>query len=320
MKVEDRGKVQRTINSDFEEYLFQRKGESYREYRRAWNRTGDELEKHPHPLQLNIELTSFCNLWCKMCYYNFIENKTRESMPLELVEQIVKEAKELQVESIWLGAYSEALLHPHIVQVLQKFAEVESEDYWLLTNGTLLNREIAGMLVDIPLTWLSVSLDAAIPETYKKIRGGRLELVEKNISEFLEIREKRNSRLPFLRVSFVDMKENHDELELFKEKWKGKADIVDVQTLVDFSSKGLKSEINENFVCKDLYRLLSIKYDGELLPCCNSCYHNAGQRFYVQDCSIQHFWTSDFHETLLKSVQSKQYLPCCAECIRRWAE
>ena len=170
--MEDRGTVKRFENFDYEEYLAQRKGESYREYRRAWNQTGNMMEKHPHPLQLNIELTSFCNLRCKMCYYNFFENKTREYMSMELVDQIVKEAKQLRTESIWLGAYSEALLHPHMVEILRKFAEVESEDYWLLTNGTLLSKEISETLVDIPLTWLSVSLDAATQETYKKVRGG----------------------------------------------------------------------------------------------------------------------------------------------------
>lgn len=318
--MEDRGTVKRFMNSDYEEYLGQRKGGSYREYRKAWNQTGNMMEKHPHPLQLNIELTSFCNLRCKMCYYNFIENKTREYMSLELVDQIVEEAKSLQVESIWLGAYSEALIHPHMVEILRKFAEVKSEDYWLLTNGTRLSEEISETLVDIPLTWLSVSLDAATPETYKKVRGGALELVENNIFKFLKLREKKKSRLPFLRVSFVDMPENHDELEAFKEKWKGKADIIDVQTLVDFSSEGLKSEINQEFVCRDVYRLLSVKYDGELLPCCNSAYKNVGQRFYIQDCSIRQFWESGFHETLLESVKSKQYLPCCAECVRRWTK
>lgn len=78
-----------------------------------------------------------------MCYLNFINNNTREYMPLEMIDQIVKEAKELQIASIWLGSYTESLLHPHIIEVLEKFAEVGALDYWLATNGTLLNEEIA---------------------------------------------------------------------------------------------------------------------------------------------------------------------------------
>lgn len=318
MEVEDRGTVKRTFNFDCMGYLSDLKGTPYREYRKNWDSAGNELKKQEHPLQLSIELTSYCNLRCKMCYYNFIENKTRKHMPLELVDHIVKEAQDLHVESLWLGAYSEGLLHPDMVEVLKRFAAVNSLDYWLLTNGTLLNEKIAETIVDVPLTWLSVSLDAATPDTYKMIRGGRLELVEKNIDRFLEIREKKNSKLPFLRVSFVDMAENHNELELFRKKWEGRADIVDIQTFVDMSDEGLSDSINKNFVCRDPYRMVSIKYDGELLPCCNVAYKASGERLYLRDMSIKQFWESDFHEKLLGSVYAKQYLPCCEECVRRF--
>ena len=318
MKVEDRGPIKRVINSDFEGYLSEVKGKAYCEYRKNWNSYGNLQKAGLHPMQLNIELTSYCNLRCKMCYYNFVENRTREHMSLELVDQIVREAGELHVESLWLGAYSESLLHPNIIEVIKRFAKVKSMDFWLATNGVLLNRELSETIVDIPLTWLTVSLDAATSETYKQIRGGRLEVVERNILQFLEIREMRNSQLPFLRVSFVDMKENHKELEMFQEKWAGKADIVDVQTLVDFSENGIRADVNKSFICRDVGRLLSIKYDGELLPCCNSSYKNKEERFFLQNTSIQQFWESDFHKKLLDSVRCKQYLPCCAECVRRY--
>ena len=316
MKTEDRGTVKRMICSDCEQYLLQLEGQPYREYRMNWNHSGAALEQHDHPLQLNIELTSYCNLRCKMCNYNFIENKTHKHLSLELVDQIVNEAKSLHVESLWLGAYSEGLLHPDIIEILRKFAQVKSLDYWLLTNGTLLNKRVAETIVDIPLTWLTVSLDAATAETYKQIRGGRLDIVERNIDEFLKIREEKGSKLPFLRVSFVDMKENHNELELFRKKWEGKADIVDVQTLMDFSENAVNAPIDGSFVCRDLYRMLSIKYDGELLPCCSAAYESAGKNFYLKDVSIQQFWNSNFHKALLESVRSKKYLPHCMRCVR----
>lgn len=314
--IEDRGRVQRMTNSDCDAYLAEVKGPLYREYRKRWDNQ-DKMcgEGQFRPLQLNIALTSYCNLHCKMCYLNFVENMTHEYMPLEMVDQIVKEAKELQVASIWLGSYTESLLHPHIIEVLEKFAEVGALDYWLATNGTLLNEEIAEKIVDLPVTWLTVSLDAAAPETYKRIRGGNLNIVEKNIFKFLEIRSRKHSRLPFLRVSFVDMKENHDELEAFKKKWEKTADKIDIQTLMDFSEDAVSADIDENFVCMDPYRLLSIKHDGELLPCCSYAYKNSAQRFYLQNISIMKFWESDFHKKLLESLRNKQYMPCCMKCV-----
>lgn len=315
MITENRGSVQRLITSDCEAYLLQRKGALYREYRKNWDR--DEKTQFPHPMQLNIALTSFCNLHCKMCYRSFFESKTREFMSMELVDQIAEEAKALGVESIWLGASSECLLHPNIIEVLEKFARVGTLDYWLATNGTLLNEKISEKIVELPVTWLTISLDAATPQTYKSIRGGNLDVVEQNISTFLKIREAKNSRLPFLRVSFVDMEENHGELEPFKRKWENVADKIDIQTLVDFSKDIADAPIDEKFDCRDPRRLVDIKHDGEIMPCCNAAYKNCGRRFYLRDMSIQQFWESDFHEKLVESVGKKQYGPCCMECVRR---
>lgn len=310
--------VQRTITSDCEDYLSETKGPSYIEYRKKWDNQGVvNGEKQFSPLQLNIALTSYCNLRCKMCYWSFAENKTREYMPLEMVDRIVKEAKELRVASLWVGSYTESLLHPQIIEVLEKFADVGALDYWLATNGTLLNEEIAEKITELPITWLTVSLDAATAETYRRIRGGDLDIVEKNIYKFLEIRDRKHARLPFLRVSFVDMADNHDELEAFKKKWEKLADKIDVQTLVDYSENAVDADVDNSFSCRDPYRLLSIRHDGELLPCCNFAYRNS-RKFYLQDMSIKQFWESDFHKELSESVRNKQYMPCCMECVRRF--
>lgn len=114
------------------------------------------------------------------------------------------------------------------------------------------------------------------------------------------------------------MKENHDEFEVFKNKWEKIADRVDVQTLVDFSEDAVSADVDENFVCKNPYRLISIKHDGELMPCCNYSYKNSTQRFYLQNMSIKKFWESDFHKKLCESIRNKQYMPCCMECVRRF--
>lgn len=304
------------ITSDFEGYLSKVKGSDFRGYRKNWNTTGSTQMPGDHPLQLNIELTSYCNLRCKMCHRNFVESKTREYMSMELVDKIVKEAKELHVESIWLGSGSEMLLHPYCVEILRKFAGVEPLDYWVATNGVLLNQEISETLVDIPVTWLTVSLDAATTETYKRIRGGNLDIVERNITEFLNVRERKNSRLPFLRVSFVNMEDNYDELDVFKQKWENLADVIDVQTLVDFSTDVSANDVNQDFVCSNPFRLIYIHYDGEIFPCCNEAYKNCGKRFYLQDMSIKQFWESSFRKELLESLRRRQYMPCCMDCVR----
>ena len=55
----------------------------------------------------------------------------------------------------------------------------------------------------------------------------RLEMLEKNILNFIKLRK--NKQLPLVRTSFVALKENIHEIDMFINKWKPIVDYVDVQ-------------------------------------------------------------------------------------------
>jgi len=318
----DQGRILRTVTTDCQQYLAEYKGEPYREYREKWHQAISEYKKADVPLQLAICLTSFCNLRCKMCYSRNMDLKPREYMEMEMVARITREAKELGVASLWVGAGSfksgsEACLHPDITKILRKFAEADPIDYWFLTNGTLLSAEVSLTLVDLPVNWLTVSLDAATKETYRRIRGGDLDKVEKNIYEFLNIREKRNSRLPFLRVSFVYQEDNADEKKAFQEKWTGVADMIDIQSMVDYRKDTSKETLDLSRVslCTDLFRHMFIDYDGELRGCAS--HDDPEFRAYIQDMTIREYWNSEWHNQLAESIRTRQFQPQCIECLKR---
>jgi MoaA/NifB/PqqE/SkfB family radical SAM enzyme len=113
----------------------------------------------------------------------------------------------LKIPSVWLSG-GEPLTHPDICRILNVFGATKPLDYWMVTNGILLNDRVIETIMNCGLTWLSVSIDAANSETYKKIRGGDLDTVQKNIETFTCMRNRSKSRLPFLRVTFVCMADN----------------------------------------------------------------------------------------------------------------
>lgn len=64
-----------------------------------------------------------------------------------------------------------------------------------------------------------MSLDAARPETYRKVRrGGRLEVVIENVRGLLRARERAGAKLPLLGLNFVMLNENEGELVPFIER------------------------------------------------------------------------------------------------------
>ena len=154
-------------------------------------------------------------------------------MPEKRYQSIITEAQKYGCPSINLNYNNEPLLDPDIAVRVQQAMEKGFMDIRINTNGTLLSPFISEALIDAGLTRLSVSIDAANPNTYHKIRrGGNFQTVINNIDDFLSIRRQKKSKLPLLRCTFVRIQENESELDDFIKHWKGKADYVSIQTYI----------------------------------------------------------------------------------------
>ena len=140
----------------------------------------------------------------------------------------------------------------------------------------------AEQILDSGMTRLRFSLDAATAETYKKVRVGSipLERVIRNIDYFLELKAKRNYKLPLVGVSFVKMSSNEHEVEQFSNFWKNKVDMVTIQRfmppIVDLKKfKGYysKDQIAEKpiqeFKCVQPFQRVLIRNDY-IVPCCEN--------------------------------------------------
>ena len=317
--LDDRNHVKRLVYADVDERLAKIRGQPYVDYRNAFENARINHIRTTQPLQISLELTSYCNLLCKMCYRNYRTNDIRAHMSLEMVDEIARQVCTAGISSIWVGSFTEATLHPEFETIMQKLADTNPLDFWLITNGTMLTTYLSEVLVELPLTKMSVSLDAASPEMYKEIRGGNLNKIERNIMNFIEVRGRKNSIMPFLRVSFVEMEENKHEIDAFKSKWQNIADIVDIQKKTDFSimnkDASLISKANySNFDCTDIYYQMIIKHDGQLLPCCCGTYETSSP-IYFQDTSISEYWVSPHLLDFVESIESKNYADCCKRCI-----
>ena len=61
------------------------------------------------------------------------------------------------------------------------------------------------------------------------LEENRLRKLENNVKNFIKLKNDLNKRLPLTRVSFVALKENSHEVELFKSKWENIVDSVEIQ-------------------------------------------------------------------------------------------
>ena len=83
----------------------------------------------------------------------------------------------------------------------------------LITNGLLLTPSTARLLVDGGLKMLCVSVDAAKPETYLRMRGtDQLERVHSNVEGIIACRRERGSATPRICLNVVATRSNLEEL------------------------------------------------------------------------------------------------------------
>lgn len=314
---DESNRISRLSSSQAQAYLRRLKGPVYERYREHWERCGKQQVGLDTPLQLNVEITASCNLRCRMCYRSYDLDVRNGCLSTDDVQMLANQFEALEIPSLWISG-GEPLMHPQIETVLRIFGEKKPVDFWMVTNGLLLTEKIADTIIDSGLTWLSISIDAANADTYRRIRGGDYDKLCKNIETFLKVRSQRQSVLPFLRVSFIKMQENSGEEEEFIRTWSEKADIIDLQTLADYHDLDrftMEDVINASFRCTAPFTLLSVLPNGDIIPCCNGFY---GEKSKTNICntSLYDYWNSTFHKQFAASVKNKNYCSECIKCVK----
>jgi MoaA/NifB/PqqE/SkfB family radical SAM enzyme len=122
--------------------------------------------------------------------------------------------------AVYFGGVGEPLFHPEIVQMVGQAKELGST-VELITNGTLLTRDLSEQLIEAGLDALWVSLAGATAESYADVRlGAALPEVLANLIGFREVRLAKRLSLalfdfhlkPQIGIVFVAMKRNIAEL------------------------------------------------------------------------------------------------------------
>ena len=158
---------------------------------------------------IQFEITTKCNLSCKMCprpeFGGFVPNK---DMSFEMYEKIIKQSPYLNTVYLW--GVGEPFMNPDCMKMI-KFAKFYNLKVIINTNGTLLNSTISNELIKLGVDEIIFSIDG-IGSTFEKIRkGAKFDNVIHNITELNIFKKYNSSKLPKLSSNFVLLKENLKE-------------------------------------------------------------------------------------------------------------
>jgi MoaA/NifB/PqqE/SkfB family radical SAM enzyme len=173
-------------------------------------------------LELQLDLTSRCNLRCIMCYFSTVrrlrfkpfdhDDGPRGNLALPVLRHVARELFPSS-RSVGLGCAAEPLLHPHFVDALQLARRYRVPTTWVQTNLLGLDRRTAGALVANRVQAVAVSIDGTDRARYEAIRrGASWDRLERVLSFLRDAKKAAGTTLPRLRITFVWMRSNRDQL------------------------------------------------------------------------------------------------------------
>lgn len=162
------------------------------------------------PVHIQIEPTTACNLACKSCPHPMVF-KNPAHMKLEVFKKIIDQIQPLRIT---LSGIGEPLLNPQIDQMIV-YAHKMGTKVNLTTNGTFLKRRRED-LFNAKLDLLSVSIDAANPETYQAIRRkDEFEGILEGIRSVVQRKQELKIDFPKIRTHFVIQSANLAQMAEF---------------------------------------------------------------------------------------------------------
>ena len=178
----------------------------WRTLRTGWTVLRKPLFVKTRPLHFQLEPATGCNLACQTCQVPNRED--RRNMTLEQFQHIFDQIQPIKVA---LSGAGEPFFNPELIPII-RYARDNGASVLTTTNFTTVSQKLEA-IVDSGLDLIKISLDAASPETYHRIRGGDFYgRITEDIKRLQEIKKQRNSATPFVRLQFVLQSDNLDEI------------------------------------------------------------------------------------------------------------
>ena len=261
----------------------------------------DKILKLRNP-EIRIEPTNRCNYSCVMCPRE-THDRAQGVMPFGFYKSVVDEVIAMGAKQITLTNFGEPFIDPGLEDKIQ-YASDNGLGTYIISNASLLHQPSRSELADglktavdevitkgraviaSGLAELRLSFYGTKPDIYEKVmRGGKFWQTRKNIEEFRVLREKFGRKgisptrkietlLPEISIYYLDLPENHGDLEEFLDFTRDLADYIEVWKPHNFGL-GKENEYREIEAAKPLHSCgrpqtgpVQINWQGIVVPCC----------------------------------------------------
>ena len=203
-----------------------------------------------------IEPTNICNLRCRHCSTQIIDNVKKGYMDFNLYKRIIDDNP--QLTTIILTRNGEPFMHPRIFDMI-RYATEKKIYVITYTNGLLLDDEMINNIFKSDLSEINFSMEGT-GGYYRYNRSADYAVLESNIRKVLQVRDKKKSSLAVGIAAAITGDPVH--IKDIEEKWNKIVDYIMVEPLMGKKASPRKAS------CKTLWRNAAVAWDGRVVPCC----------------------------------------------------
>jgi radical SAM protein with 4Fe4S-binding SPASM domain len=258
------------------------KSQDYARYRLEWNLRVAKRNPGKIPLNLNVEVTTRCNLACTFCSHPSLTKAQTGDLSIALYKKVLAECDDYGgISAINLNGLGEPTLRKDLNEFVSIGKAHGAEDIMFHTNGTQLVSENAiEKLINAGIDRIIVSVDSPDKDTYESMRlikgswnsqsnsyresrkGSPHELLIKNVRSLINVASRSNSSAPVIRVTCVLTDKTLPQMESFKTFWINEgADVITYQDLT-WHDKLEKDGAEVNTWSTSELSAIEIEYEG----------------------------------------------------------
>lgn len=315
------------------------KGVRYLNYRQGWARRTAALDHGDFPLNINLEVTTRCNLACTFCTQPSLTKAELGDMPWGLYAQVIEEGARYETPAANLNGLGEPTLLKDLPQRIAHAKRHGYIDVMFHTNGTIMTESLARFLIESGLDRIIFSVDSPDKKTYEAMRiHARWEKTVNHVRTFWKVRQEMGRSEPIIRTTMVATEKTILQVPYLVDLWKPVADQITLQDLtwrtkrledgtwVNREESAIPTEMDQireeairrkiSFVCPYLYQSSYAFWNGDVIPCSNP---NARKQMIMGKLdrqSLHEVWVGKPYEELrqLHATGRWHEHPVCREC------
>lgn len=261
------------------------------------------------PLHIDFEISSLCNMSCPMCFRPYRANHDDGLMDINIFKKAINECVSHGLYSIRISWRGEPTTHPSLLDMAGYAKQKGIKEVSFLTNGLMIDEAYAKRLAQIPVDYISFSIDG-LYEDYEAIRKpSTFKGILNRLKYLKEVRDSIGKGYPRIKVNTVWTKIK-DCIDEYYDIFSPLADIISFNPDYDYSEKSL--EIDPMHVCQYPWQRLTIKWNGDV-PMCISDWDSEVIIGSIRKSSIYGIWHSKLMNQIRQDHRShkiRKYEPC----------